>query len=123
MATGKKKTGFPWEKPGVSDRVIKAFNLRFPEPEFLKLKFVVERSIFKSVHAFCLDAVQKARDEGKAYVRILETGSVKAINAALSAQRYHVLHISCHAEPGKLILEKENGAYYSCVATNNLIIC
>jgi len=56
-----------------------------------------------------LDAVQKARDEGKAYVRILETGSVKAINAALSEQRYHVLHISCHAEPGKLILEKENG--------------
>ena len=57
-----------------------------------------------------LDAVQKARDEGRAYVRILETGSVMAINAALSTQRYHVLHISCHAEPGKLILEKENGA-------------
>jgi len=57
-----------------------------------------------------LDAVEPARKEGKAMVRVLETGSVKAIREALSAQRYHVLHISCHAGPGVLVLEDEEGS-------------
>jgi hypothetical protein len=50
-----------------------------------------------------LDATDKAK--GKAYVRILETGSPEAICEALRQQRYHVLYISCHAEPGRLVLE------------------
>ncbi|MCU0894581.1 MAG: CHAT domain-containing protein, partial [Rhodospirillales bacterium] len=55
-----------------------------------------------------LDATEKAK--GKAHVRILETGSPEAIREALRQQRYHVLYISCHAEPGKLVLETADGA-------------
>jgi hypothetical protein len=42
-------------------------------------------------------------------VRVLETGSLRAIREALQEQRFHVLHISCHAGPGVLILEDEKG--------------
>jgi hypothetical protein len=46
-----------------------------------------------------LDAVAAARRRGGAYVRVLEWGSVEAIRAALAAERFHVLHLSCHASP------------------------
>jgi TIR domain/CHAT domain/AAA ATPase domain len=59
--------------------------------------------------AHILDAVEPARQKGKASVRILNTGSLKAIHEALAQQRYHVLYISCHAQPGALILEDEKG--------------
>ena len=57
-----------------------------------------------------LDATDAPRRAGKAFVHILEQGSVAAIHAALAERRYHVLHISCHAAPGALILEDANGA-------------
>ena len=56
-----------------------------------------------------LDATEDARRKGEAALRILETGSVKAIRAALEQERWHVLYISCHARPGELILEDEEG--------------
>lgn len=57
-----------------------------------------------------LDAVEPARKAGRfAYVRILENGTVAAIRDALAAERYHVLHLSCHAAPGVLILEDGDG--------------
>ena len=56
-----------------------------------------------------LDAVESARRDGKAFVRILENGGVTAIHEALEQQRYHVLYISCHAAPGQLILENDQG--------------
>ncbi len=56
-----------------------------------------------------LDAVESARRDGKAFVRILENGAVTAIHEALEQQRYHVLYISCHAAPGQLILEDDQG--------------
>jgi TIR domain/CHAT domain/AAA ATPase domain len=57
-----------------------------------------------------LDAVDPARrQEGKAYVHILNRGTVDAIRGALQAQRFHVLHISCHAQPGALVLEDDEG--------------
>ncbi|WP_239376386.1 tetratricopeptide repeat protein [Frankia sp. Cj5] len=58
-----------------------------------------------------LDAVADARRQGEAYVRILSWGSRAAIRAALHDRktRFHVLHLSCHARPGLLVLEKENG--------------
>jgi tetratricopeptide (TPR) repeat protein len=57
-----------------------------------------------------LDAVEPARKQGRAvYVRILENGTVAAIQEALAAERYHVLHLSCHAGPGVLILEDGDG--------------
>lgn len=59
------KTGlFPWEEKGVSDKVPKPFNLRTNQVEIAKLKFVVDNTPgFKSVHAFCMDAVLKAMDK------------------------------------------------------------
>jgi tetratricopeptide (TPR) repeat protein len=56
-----------------------------------------------------LDAVDKPRRAGKAFVNILEQGTVAAINSALAERRYHVLHISCHAGPNTLILETADG--------------
>jgi hypothetical protein len=46
-----------------------------------------------------LDAVEPARKDGKAHVQILHRGTVKAIHEALKAERFHVLHLSCHARP------------------------
>lgn len=56
-----------------------------------------------------LDAVDAARRKAEAHVRILHWGTVNAIYQALEEERYHVLYISCHAAPGVLILEDENG--------------
>ena len=57
-----------------------------------------------------LDATEKPRRAGKAFVHILEQGGTAAIHEALTERRYHVLHISCHAAPGTLILETSDGA-------------
>ena len=52
-------------------------------------------------------AVEPARKRGEAYVRVLNEGSLAAISAALSEdpEGFHVLHLSCHARPGELLLE------------------
>jgi len=57
-----------------------------------------------------LDATDAPRQQGRAWVRILENGSVTDIHQALSERRYHILHLSCHALPGALILETADGA-------------
>jgi tetratricopeptide (TPR) repeat protein len=57
-----------------------------------------------------LDATEAPRRAGKAFVHILEQGSVAAIHAALAEKRYHALHISGHAGPDVLLLEDANGA-------------
>ena len=49
-----------------------------------------------------LDATEAAQRSGRAFVRILEEGSVQAIQQALSERRYHILHISCHANEREL---------------------
>ena len=56
-------------------------------------------------------AVEPARRRGEAYVRVLNEGSLAAINAALSEdpEGFHVLHLSCHARPGELLLETAHG--------------
>jgi tetratricopeptide (TPR) repeat protein len=56
-----------------------------------------------------LNAIEPARRTGRAMIRVLERGSIQAIRAALDQQRYHVLYISCHAAPGRLILEDADG--------------
>ena len=56
-----------------------------------------------------LDATDAPRRAGKAFVSILEQGTVRAIHAALAERRYHILHISCHAGPDALILEDADG--------------
>jgi tetratricopeptide (TPR) repeat protein len=56
-----------------------------------------------------LDATDAPRRAGKAFVHILEQGSIAAIHAALAEERYHVLHVSCHAGPDALLLEDASG--------------
>ncbi|WP_319594492.1 tetratricopeptide repeat protein, partial [Streptomyces sp. ID05-04B] len=56
-----------------------------------------------------LDAVDPARSGQGAYVRVLNWGSLAEIRAALDKERFHVLHLSCHAAPGTLLLEDEHG--------------
>ncbi|MGW3411713.1 TIR domain-containing protein, partial [Streptomyces sp. NPDC000888] len=56
-----------------------------------------------------LDAVDPARSGHGAYVRVLNWGSLAEIHAALEQERFHVLHLSCHAKPGTLLLEDERG--------------
>ena len=55
--------------------------------------------------------VEPARRRGEAYVRVLNEGSLAAINAALAEdpEGFHVLHLSCHARPGELLLETADG--------------
>ena len=58
-----------------------------------------------------LDAVEPARKQQRpAYVRVIERGTLKAIREALQTERYHVLHVTCHAGPGMLVLENEDGS-------------
>jgi hypothetical protein len=56
-----------------------------------------------------LNSVEKARNLGNAYVRILETGSPSQIGLALRELSYHVLHLSGHGNKGVLELEDEDG--------------
>ncbi|MBI1356501.1 MAG: CHAT domain-containing protein [Acidobacteria bacterium] len=42
------------------------------------------------------DAIDAAKQAGGAYVRVLEVGGVESIQAALTDQAYHVLHLSGH---------------------------
>ncbi|CAL9656445.1 tetratricopeptide repeat protein [Streptomyces sp. enrichment culture] len=56
-----------------------------------------------------LDAVEPGHRTGQR-VRLLEWGSVAAIRDALDESPCHVLHISCHARPGALLLETRTGA-------------
>ncbi|MFF9011636.1 tetratricopeptide repeat protein [Streptomyces sp. NPDC014870] len=55
-----------------------------------------------------LDAVEPGRRWGHR-VRVLEWGSTAAIRSALDAEPCDVLHISCHARPGALLLETPTG--------------
>ncbi|MGH4023633.1 MAG: CHAT domain-containing protein, partial [Pseudonocardiaceae bacterium] len=56
-----------------------------------------------------LAVVDPTRREQSASVRVLNWGSRAAIRHALAEERFHVLHISCHAQPGALILENDTG--------------
>jgi tetratricopeptide (TPR) repeat protein len=56
-----------------------------------------------------LDAVDSPRREERTYVRLLNQGTVRALREALTLQRFHVLHLSCHARPGLLVLEDDEG--------------
>ena len=56
--------------------------------------------------------VDPARREANAHVRVLPDGSLAAIRDALMVERegFHVLHLSCHARPGQLTLERDDGS-------------
>ena len=54
-------------------------------------------------------AVDRARLDGRAHVRALDWGTASAIRDALREERFHVLHISCRATAGALVLETADG--------------
>jgi len=56
-----------------------------------------------------LDAVTVAQRHENFEVRILEVGHPEQVAAAIEADAYHVLHVSCHGRPGALELEDEDG--------------
>jgi tetratricopeptide (TPR) repeat protein len=56
-----------------------------------------------------LNAVSPEGQAPLADVRVLNWGTAAAIGRALAARPTHVLHISCHAEPGYLALETTTG--------------
>lgn len=47
----------PWEEPGVRRDVVKQYNLRLPEPELLKLRYVVEKHRAKSINSYILNVL------------------------------------------------------------------
>jgi tetratricopeptide (TPR) repeat protein len=59
--------------------------------------------------AAILDAVEPARKHGRAYVRVLNLGTLAAVREALTVERFHVLHVCCHASPHRLVLEDDRG--------------
>lgn len=54
-------------------------------------------------------AVDRARLDGRALVRVLDWGTASAIRDALREERFHVLHISCRASANALVLETADG--------------
>jgi TIR domain/CHAT domain len=64
---------------------------------------------YEATLAAIIGAVNPARRGEGAYVEVLNWGSLAAIRAALLARRFHVLHLSCHARPGALVLEDAAG--------------
>ncbi|MGH2941190.1 MAG: tetratricopeptide repeat protein [Solirubrobacteraceae bacterium] len=71
-----------------------------------------EHSHYEAELARILTSVDAARRRGDAHVRILSEGSLQAIGDALikEPEGFHVVHLSCHARPGELILETPDGA-------------
>lgn len=56
-----------------------------------------------------VDAVRAAR-AGEAHVRVVRFATTAGIFSALEAQAAHILHISAHGSPGRLVLEDDDGA-------------
>ena len=55
-----KKIQFPWEAPGVTPEIIKPFSLRIPQPDKLKVKYIVENSLeYRSIQDFFMKAILK----------------------------------------------------------------
>lgn len=52
---------YPWQEDRVREDVTKLYNLRLPEPYFLKLKYIANNTS-DSMQTFCLNVVQKAID-------------------------------------------------------------
>lgn len=59
-----KKSQYPWEAAGVTPEIIKPYVLRLPQPDKLKIEYIVKNSLdFRSMHEFCLRAIQKQMEK------------------------------------------------------------
>ena len=52
----KNDASYPWGGNKVRDDLIKTFNIRLSEPDYLKLKYISEHTP-ESMHTFCLNAI------------------------------------------------------------------
>ena len=59
----REKGHFPWEAPGANRRIIKQLQVRLPEPDYLMLKYVVDNSKLRSIHAFMVQAIMQAAEK------------------------------------------------------------
>ncbi len=53
----------PWDEPGVRADVIKQYNLRLSEPALLKLRYVVEHRLARSINSYILETLLPRLDE------------------------------------------------------------
>lgn len=53
----------PWEESGVRADVIKQYNLRLSEPALLKLRYVVEHRLARSINSYILERLLPRLDE------------------------------------------------------------
>ncbi|MFH2130811.1 MAG: tetratricopeptide repeat protein, partial [bacterium] len=69
-----------------------------------------------------MDIVEKIPDFGKPerrpIVHILDQGALESICEACNRNRYHILHISAHGEPGLIYLEDDEGTVKKVMATD-----
>jgi tetratricopeptide (TPR) repeat protein len=59
-----------------------------------------------------------SRSERRPIVHILDQSTLEDICDAFQHNRYHILHISCHGQPGSLNLEKEDGTVDTVTAAD-----
>jgi len=52
----KNNTKYPWGNEKVRDDLVKTFNIRLSEPDYLKLKYISDHTP-ESMHTFCLNAI------------------------------------------------------------------
>jgi tetratricopeptide (TPR) repeat protein len=57
-----------------------------------------------------VEALEPAQRSGRAWLRFPGSGTVATIRRSLREHRFHVLHLACHAAPGRLALEAEDGS-------------
>lgn len=52
----KNDVSYPWGDDKVRDDLVKTFNIRLSEPDYLKLKYISDHTP-ESMHTFCLNAI------------------------------------------------------------------
>ncbi len=60
--SSKRKEAYPWEEPHVREDVKKNLPLRIPEPLYMKLKFIAERTPY-SMNSFILEKLTEEIEE------------------------------------------------------------
>lgn len=56
-----------------------------------------------------LDAFDSTQRGADVHIQVQDEGTLDGIRDALSSQEFHILHLACHARPGRLLLESEDG--------------
>lgn len=52
-------SSYPWESSNVRDDVYKTFNIRLKESDYLKLKYIADKSK-ESMHTICIEPIEES---------------------------------------------------------------